>query len=110
MPGNMVTLMAEDKEWRRCSLLVLSGDAASGCRQVSVCLHGVSMCVCLRCPRVSVCASICVCLRAGVYLCVSIMSVYVCVYVICVCVRISVSSCVYMYICLCICLCAYVCI
>ena len=40
MPGNMVTLMAEDKEWRCCSLLVLSGDVASGCRQVSVCLHG----------------------------------------------------------------------
>ena len=76
MPGNTVTLMAEDKEWRRCSLLVLSGDAASGCRQVSVCLHGVSMCVSA--------VSTCNCLR--IYLCVSACQcISLCEYYECVC-------------------------
>ena len=59
----------------------------------------VSVCQCVCCVYVSMCACVYVCMCVCVHMCMCV-SVYVCM---CVCVYVSMCLCVYMCMCVCVC-------
>ena len=69
-----------------------------------------AMCVCM-CARVYLCAYVCVCVCVGLYSrpCICVCSVHVCLFA-CMCVYLSGCSCAYVCVCVCVCVFMGVCV